>query len=640
MLFFLNTHLAQNLRIRRRLFQFLIFITIAGGLAAKGEKHNTNTKTQEDIQEIIEMETVEVAALRARWQYARTKYFEILTTVPDKKYINSIINEAEALIDWIRTKSHLFIPDTEMPILLILGDESVWERFLATPSKRDKQLAKKYERFSEYSSDNKNTVLSNGNQASNPAKENLSDGYDTSERIIINMFLANINDKQIKPGRDRAYPTAMQLLQRYMYRCMRRHGAIYGNTPWFYEAIMYMERFSYRENGHLVLPRTYWAHQILHYGFVPGFADQNGKIDYEKLRNDLAKQPKGPFLNFSEFFSYRPVPFEHITRNDKHTLESQYWYLTWLRQSLDFIWYCLLGPDVELRAGFALLIKHTRSESLTPQMFKNYFGKNYEDLHAEMYKFYRNLTSTDAESKTLDYFYWGPKVIKIYKFDQTKKYEKLTFNDSNKSITGRMLGEWYSIVGEEDLAKGLFERAYKDDNVAKRDPEFLASYGLTELSARNKQKAVELLEKAVAEKIDRPGVYRAVSKLRLENILKNKATGDKLSTEETNQVAGPLMISVAGNRRLNHEHYRQFSEIWKLTDVVPSNSQLAVIMLGCQQFPDNLDLLELSIPLLAKYGQAAIAKELLSKSEKEFFLDGEKARLNKLREITHDALKR
>ena len=209
---------------------------------------------------------------------------------------------------------------------------------------------------------------------------------------------------------------------------------------------------------------------------------------------------------------------------------------------------------------------------------------------------------------------WGNPHMDIDRFDPSEA--PITWTDATRSQDARIISDWFFLNKQPDIARKTLDLAKADAPYALNDPEFCAALGLSEMQYGDKTTVLSLLEKAAAEKIKRPEVYRSLSQLYLENILASKEKDYKLDKTETQKVFDPLLAALKLSQS-NPQTYLQIYELAQHTNVLFPKELWKAIATNCsQQFPDNFGLLNQLVPLLLKNGLKDEAARLLDATEK------------------------
>jgi len=207
------------------------------------------------------------------------------------------------------------------------------------------------------------------------------------------------------------------------------------------------------------------------------------------------------------------------------------------------------------------------------------------------------------------------------------------FTEAKRNQSARIISDWFTLNNKPNLAFGTFQKAEADAPQALNDPEFMAAYGLCEAAAENgdKTRALGLLEKAAAAKIVRPEVYRTLSRLLLDDILKNKGKDYKLSETEYREVLAPLETAMQ-QPQPNPQTYLQLMNLADHAGTKPTKEFVEKIAKDCGTLlPHNFPLLDKLVPWLKNYGYSELASGLLEKTEKCPLSDLEVKHLQRLR---------
>ena len=309
-------------------------------------------------------------------------------------------------------------------------------------------------------------------------------------------------------------------------------------------------------------------------------------------------------------------------------------YLSFNRQATDFACYCAFGPNPKTRAAFSNLMKISKKRPITEAVFKACFGVGYDEFFSEMYGFFRKSSDgTEFEGDA-----WGNPSMVISRFMENEIPKKVTWGDATRGQSSRIIGDWFSVNKQPDIAFRTLRLADSDVPEARNDLEFCAALGLSEMQCGDKAKALPLLEKAVANKIQRQEVYRSLSQLYLENILALKGDDYKLDPTELVKTIEPLFDALKISQS-NPRIYLQMLELMRHTNESFPKEFWDTMVTNCsKKFPDNFDLLNQLVPLLLKNGLKDEATQMLEAAGKCVLTAAERQQLEQLKIITNGGL--
>ena len=304
----------------------------------------------------------------------------------------------------------------------------------------------------------------------------------------------------------------------------------------------------------------------------------------------------------------------------------------------DFAYYCVFGPNKQARVGFAKLVLETDKRTLNEDLFKEYFGMDYDQFHKEMYDFYKKTGQGGAKYRSNA---WGPSEITVWRYDSKDLPKPVVLRDADRNQSARIISDWFALNKRETIARGTLLLAREDAPSVMKDMEFAATLGLIEAqsAAGDKAEALKLLEQAAGDKVGRPRVYRELSRLRLENIKAAREWGHRLDADETKAVLEPLFTAMK-IARPDADSYLQILKVVKLADVEPPGEFLEAMAAACRQFPGNIELLGELVPVLLKRNMQTTAASLIENASKsEQLTDNDSDRLERLREVVAAAAK-
>jgi len=259
---------------------------------------------------------------------------------------------------------------------------------------------------------------------------------------------------------------------------------------------------------------------------------------------------------------------------------------------------------------------------------KKYFGAGYDDFRARIYAFFTQLGQNTPDYKNNP---WGPPAVAVVKFSAKDIPAPVALRPASRGDIARMISDWFALCGASDMASQTLLKASQESGQARDAPEFMAALGLSEAASGRAFSAIAALEKAMAAKtVARPRAWRVLAQLRLDNILALHAPGYRLTKDELATITDPIAEAFAQSRA-SPQTSIQLAQVWTHTDIKPPKEYLDVLAARCRAQPDNLDLLEAVLPLLAKNGRADDARQLAEKSAQSVLSAGERKRLETLR---------
>jgi hypothetical protein len=301
--------------------------------------------------------------------------------------------------------------------------------------------------------------------------------------------------------------------------------------------------------------------------------------------------------------------------------------IIWQRECLDFGNYCLIAKRDKYGNAWMRFVYAIGRQPPTEELFKECFGMGFEAFHKEMYQYYIKLPDSQAKWE------WGPLDYTIDIHKGRPKPAKPAPRPATRAETARILSE-AMVFGNSDspeYARNVLLKAASEMPRTLEDPEFAASLELNEAKHGNRDRAIELLEKATGEKVARASAYRTLAQLRLEKLLARKGNGHsaKLTAQEAASVLDPLLLA-HGQRQATGQAYKQMAGLWNHTDCDPPEILFALIAAGCVHFATDLDLLESAVPMLAKYKKKGMIAAILDNSAKWMFSQADKERFQNL----------
>lgn len=590
-------------------FLLVMFLGNVHSLAAVAKQDAQPQKNEA----IVEMEKLEIFAAKYKWHYAKTERFEILSDLETPKLAVGIIRQFEQLIDLFEKNCRLFRPNLELPVKIIFVRNKGIERFLV--------------------STNKVSIEFNWqDDADRPLPMSSAQRITGEQMVLVQLITDNYLNAKL------GYTTmvkenAFELLVAYLRGCLRSHKIVFGDHL----------THAYTERGFLGID----SRSRLHVRLFDRDSSNRGKIstrwltinaddislrrydhqgdlisfhvnarDYPAMKPEFEKQrdkiddrfmKSGPNIDFGQVVEKKKTYAEVYRRPQYATMQAWERWLTMRRMLCDFEYYCVFGPNPATREPYARLVEHSNKAPFTESVFKEYFGMGYDQFYKEMYDYYRKL-GKDRQ--------WGPPEIVVSRFRERDLPKPVSFVPARRTISARVIGEWFSLfLDTKQLAVESLRKAYKEDPETHYDPEFLARLGLSEAQAGDKAMAITLLERATMLKVARPQAYISLAKLRLETIRETKGKGHKLTAGEIAPIMAPL-LAVLPQPQATPYACIQIANLWRRTDLEPPVEVFETLIAECGKFPDDFNLLNTTVPLLAQHGRNDDATRILKATAK------------------------
>ncbi|OAM87563.1 hypothetical protein OH491_21265 [Termitidicoccus mucosus] len=287
------------------------------------------------------------------------------------------------------------------------------------------------------------------------------------------------------------------------------------------------------------------------------------------------------------------------------------WQLTMQREVRDFLYYSLFGPDINTPRAFANFVRAAAvTEKIDETLFKSCFNADYDEFKNRMYAYYKTLSKNDA---AYDRNPWGPTGLRVALSPSTTPAKPVELSRSRRADTTRIISDWFDVCNAPANARASLLKACDESPEAAGDPQFIATLGLNEARHGDRPKAILLLEKAARAEITRPGIYRTLTRLYLEDALERKGADYRLTAAEFRDVLAPLFIAL-GLPQPNPQNYIIFAAVYEHADIKPDTAYQNIIIEGCRSFSDNIDMLENILPAFAKRGFKTEAVKLAMQS--------------------------
>ena len=624
----------------------LLFACVITACALAPMRTTAAAPAATDGDNVVTMDAFEVSSAKYQWRHAKSAHFEILTAINDIKLVSRIIQRAEQIIGAFEKNNALFRMPRELPSKIIFISDKGIDRYLVLTGNENLQHAR----------DKPPPGVKASSTRRDAVRQVSARAFHDGEQAV---FLKLITQKYLEgstPLDTQVRENALDLALNYLQVCVDIQANSADSVPWLMTALN-----SLRGHGAGAAWRLPDGFTSPAYHFASGAAERPAWFtltDDEmtlaryclaceaKLLRDAPDYPRGsseeaiarqkqlwptytpaPNASLGDFLA---PPSKKGKRAPKKSFASINAAITAQREALDFVYYCTFAaPDPRTRAAFAQLVASAGRQPITEATFKKYFGAGYDDFRARIYAFFTQLGQNTPDYKDNP---WGPPAVVVTKFSSKDIPAPPVFRPALRSDTSRILSDWFALCGASDMARETLLKADQSSGQAHGNPEFMAALGLNEAANGRSFAAIAKLEKAMAAKtVVRPQAWRVLAQLRLENILALHATGYRLTKDELATITDPIAEAFAQSRA-SPQTSIQLAHIWTHTDIKPPKEYLDVLAARCRALPDNLDLLEAVLPLLAKNGRADIARQLAELSAQCVLSAQERQRLETLRD--------
>lgn len=241
----------------------------------------------------------------------------------------------------------------------------------------------------------------------------------------------------------------------------------------------------------------------------------------------------------------------------------------WAKQCYAFVHWGIYGELGKNQKNFLTFLLRLNKEPLTEAMFKECFGKSYEEMLLVLRS---HIDWTRSKVAGL----------------QAAKGEKLPLppvvevREATEAEIGRIRGDVLLALGQPVPARQAMIAAYMR---GERDPELLAALGVWESRHGDSGKARRFLELAIKNGTRRPHAYLEMVAWQRKDISTARLTVSQ---------AAPLFA--LAYKALGHPprlaaSYRTIAELWKDCEVAAPNPHLEVMLEGVRMFPRDVELL-------------------------------------------------
>ncbi|WP_414664708.1 hypothetical protein [Horticoccus sp. 23ND18S-11] len=268
----------------------------------------------------------------------------------------------------------------------------------------------------------------------------------------------------------------------------------------------------------------------------------------------------------------------------------------WSAQCYAFIHFCLYGTGNKYQRPFMQFVQRLADEEPTEKLFKECFGKTYNQFATEL-RGYLGFTTYKAQQ------------YRAKKGESLPEPPAVALREASDADVGRIKGEVLRLGGYGDAARNTLIAPFVR---GERDPRLLAALGLDEKLAGHDDRARKFLEAASNAKVDRARAYLELARLRLDEVRpKAGAANSQLNSDQVTHVLTPLFTARATPPPMA-DVYSLIAETWSLSAAPPLAEHLAVVIEGVRRFPRDTGLLMQATLLAAKRGfpteAAALAK--------------------------------
>ncbi len=286
----------------------------------------------------------------------------------------------------------------------------------------------------------------------------------------------------------------------------------------------------------------------------------------------------------------------------------------WAAQCYCFVHYCLYGLNKKNQQAFIRYVYRLNDEEPTEALFKECFGKTYNQFALEL----RGHIGFTA----------GKKIeFRAKKGQELPEPPPVALAPGSDADVGRIKGEVLRLGGHGAAARNHLIAPYVR---GERDPRLLAALGLDEKLAGQDARARKFLEAAAAAKVNRARAYVELARLRLDEARAGAKDGKvQLTVEQVGAVLTPLFTARQQPPPMA-EVYSLIAETWAVSALPPQEEHLAVVLEGVVRFPRDMPLLLQATLLAAKRGFFERARELSQRGTKLAREPGDKDRFASL----------
>ncbi|MDR2673303.1 MAG: hypothetical protein LBC18_00115 [Opitutaceae bacterium] len=284
-------------------------------------------------------------------------------------------------------------------------------------------------------------------------------------------------------------------------------------------------------------------------------------------------------LNFKDFFGVKagsPVAQNPLGNN------------VWAKQCQAFVHMCLFGTGGKYKKPFATFLTRCAKEPVTPELFKECFGKTYNRFLIDL-RGYISFTSYTAQKVTITS---GPPLLAGLP----------EMRVAGEGVSARIKGDALMIAGKPREALDTLRAAsIRGDQTAP----LLASLGIAAHAAGEDTRARKALETAVAGGTTRGRAYTTLARLHLAD-----AQGE-LAPERLASIL-QLLFEARKLRPTLPETYELIAEAWARSSTSPKDEHLAVLVEGIRRFPREAGLVYQTAELATRIANYDGARTLIA----------------------------
>ncbi len=329
----------------------------------------------------------------------------------------------------------------------------------------------------------------------------------------------------------------------------------------------YLEYFRFLIRRQVSKPPAPWFEE----GLVQIFAamDFNRKwVTFAQIGDGFGAEKIG---DFNRRLQQRAlIPFKQFLESDQMRSRDTFW----AAQSYAWVHMCLYGQNKKFQRPFIKYLARLEQEAPNEDMFKECFGKTYNQMALEL-RGYLDFTVHTAMQFTAK------------KGQEIPEPPAIALQAAPDAVVGRLKGEVLRLGGHGEKAHNALIAPYVR---GERDPRLLAALGLDERASGRDDRARKFLEAAAVANVDRARAYLELGRLRLAEALAKPAGADgKLDPKQVQAVLAPLNTARTKVPKLA-EVYGTIAEAWSNSAEPPKREEFMVVVEGVQTFPRSVPL--------------------------------------------------
>lgn len=616
----------------------------------------------EDV--VVQLEEFKVVAEvldKRTWYLVRTADFEALSSLEDESRTLRILSDFQSVVSGLKSKCSLFNLGGELPTKIILIQDRDTKRLMDAVDKKYGEHAIRLLRPEKGRISRPKIQGLDERSSYNPQAQMSVLRKLTKEQVLL---LVHIPEERLR------YPDnhilVSSLLNTYLRICLTKYRSEYNHNLLYAFAWTKMLSLDSSERGYFRGDFGYWGRKVSWWDLDPREPDavQIRRHDFERekeiFKAETKQEPPKEFLNAPDIdlreVIENPASFR-IRFDGSSSPAAVERAIKYKREITDFSFYCAFGPEQNNRTGYLALLRYTRKQAVSEDVFIQCFGKDYAQFQEEMYGYFRSLSKGRNPSP------WGAARFTIPVPRGESPALDMGSRKASESARARMMAEWFLACKATDLAGRILKSAREHQDFF-HDREAVATLGLYEAEHGERNMGISTLELAASGKVRRPEVYRELSRLRLEKTLAAKGANARLTKEDVEEILKPLetlfkeyppfprvsrskssvgagkqvpeKIIIRSKYPFNKGTWVYLMDVWDRADAEPPAETLNLLALVAFMSPSDLSLISKIVPFLRKHGFQESVESALESTGRRVLTDSERQLVDALHETSDE----